>query len=180
MRLGPPLTASLILCFGVALAQTPPGPPPPACDGAEHRQFDFWLGDWVVTRPDTGAVVGRSRIRSASSGCAIYEHWIDASGKDGRSLNGYDRSRRAWVQFWIGSGGGVLRLQGGRQGEAMVLEGEAPAAGGALQKQRITWTPAADGSVTQHWEGSGDGGKTWATSFLGVYRRVPATETAQD
>jgi hypothetical protein len=172
MRLALPLTASLMLSSVIALAQSPPGPPPPACDGAEHRQFDFWLGDWTVTRPDTGAVIGRSRIRSASSGCAIYEHWIDASGRDGRSLNGYDRQRKAWVQFWIGSGGGVLRLQGGREGESMVLQGEATGPGGDAQRQRITWTPAADGSVTQHWENSDDGGKTWSTAFKGIYRRA--------
>jgi hypothetical protein len=180
MRLALPLTASLMLSSAITLAQSPSGPPPPACEGAEHRQFDFWLGDWAVTRPDTGALIGRSRIRSASSGCAIYEHWIDASGRDGRSLNGYDRQRKAWVQFWIGSDGGVLRLQGGRQGEAMVLEGEMPVAGGGMQMQRITWTPAADGSVSQHWQASADGGKTWTTSFLGVYRRAPATEPAPD
>ena len=44
--------------------------------------------------------------------------------------------------------------------------------------QRITWTPAADGSVTQHWETSEDGGTTWATGFMGVYRRAPAPKPA--
>ena len=174
MRQGPPLFASLLLCCGLAQGQAPA--PPPPCEAAEHRQFDFWLGDWVVTRPDTGAVVGRSSITRVASGCALAEHWLDASGNDGRSLNGYDRQRGAWVQFWIGSGGGVLRLQGGRQGEAMVMQGESAGPGGDAQRQRITWTPAGDGSVTQHWESSDDGGKTWSTAFKGVYRRATAQE----
>lgn len=174
MRLGPILIATLLLSCGMAGGQMPPAPPPPACEAAEHRQFDFWLGDWVVTRPDTGAVLGRSSITRVASGCALAEHWVDASGKDGRSLNGYDRQRKAWVQFWIGSGGGMLRLQGGRDGEAMVMQGETTGPGDRPQAQRITWTPAADGSVTQHWENSDDGGKTWSTAFKGIYRRTTA------
>lgn len=169
------LALGLSTLSGLSAAQSPTAAPapPPACAGAEHRQFDFWIGEWTVTRPDTGEEIGRNSITPAADGCALYEHWVNARGKDGRSLNAYDRQLGAWVQFWIGSDGVVLRLQGGLRGEAMVLEGELPAAGGGVQRQRITWTPAADGRVTQHWETSDDGGKTWATSFMGVYRRTP-------
>jgi hypothetical protein len=31
------------------------------CAGAEHHQFDFWIGDWDVTTPD-GKPAGRNRI----------------------------------------------------------------------------------------------------------------------
>ena len=41
------------------------------------------------------------------------------------------------------------------------------------QRERITWTPNADGSVRQHWETSTDDGKTWKTSFDGLYRHPP-------
>jgi hypothetical protein len=174
----PLIALGLGLLGGVAAAQTPASPPapPPACEAAEHRQFDFWLGDWTVTRPDTGAEVGRNTITSAANGCALYEHWRSVRGGDGRSLNVYDRELKAWVQFWIGSDGVVLRLQGGRRGDTLVLEGELASAGGR-QQQRITYTPADDGSVTQHWETSDDAGRTWATSFLGVYRRTAEAGT---
>ena len=66
----------------------------------------------------------------------------------------------------------MLRLAGGLRDGAMVLEGELPATAGGVQHQRITWTPRADGTVTQHWETSDDAGETWTTSFLGVYRRA--------
>ena len=33
---------------------------------------------------------------------------------------------------------------------------------------------AADGTVRQHWETSGDGGATWATAFDGLYRPLAA------
>ncbi len=32
---------------------------PPACTSAEHRQFDFWIGDWEVTGAQ-GKVVGNT------------------------------------------------------------------------------------------------------------------------
>ncbi|CAN5170593.1 hypothetical protein BH11PSE14_BH11PSE14_24070 [soil metagenome] len=67
--------------------------PPPPCASAEHRQFDFWLGDWQV----------------------------------------FDKT-------------------------------------GVVQRERITWTPNADGSVRQFWESSSDDGKRWTTAFDGLYK----------
>ena len=40
--------AFLVLCLTAAAIQAAP----PACSSAEHRQFDFWVGDWQVHRPD--------------------------------------------------------------------------------------------------------------------------------
>lgn len=173
------MAASLLLALSLAAsAATPaakPAAPPvpqPACSAAEHRQFDFWVGDWIVTRPDTGAKLGRNRISHASGGCLLREHWRGGSGFEGHSLNAYDRQRGRWMQVWVGADGTVLRLEGGLREGAMVLEGELPGAGGGVQRQRITWTPAADGSVSQHWQVSDDGGDSWKTSFLGIYRRA--------
>jgi hypothetical protein len=58
----------------------------------------------------------------------------------------------------------------------MVMEGEMPnPRTGHMDRQRITWTPNPDGSVRQHWEASTDAGKTWTTSFDGLYRRIAAS-----
>ena len=54
----------------------------------------------------------------------------------------------------------------------MLMHGELPSANGGIQKQKISWTPKEDGSVIQRWETSDDDGKTWAISFLGVYRKT--------
>jgi hypothetical protein len=56
----------------------------------------------------------------------------------------------------------------------MVLEGETPASvpGGPPTKNRITWSPQAEGRVRQHWETSADGGKTYTTAFDGMYHPV--------
>ena len=147
-----------------------------ACDAPEQHQFDFWLGDWEVLAPpgapNAGQALGRNRIERVAGGCALMEHWRGAKGMDGRSLNGWDAAHRVWRQFWIGGDGVVLRLEGGLRDGAMVMHGELPGASGAPQQQRIVWTPAADGTLTQRWETSDDGGATWAVAFLGVYRRV--------
>ena len=146
-----------------------------ACDAPQHRQFDFWLGEWDVVAPEgapePGKLLGRNRITRSLSGCGIEEHWTGASGVEGKSLNGWDPARKAWRQFWIGSDGVVLELEGALQGKAMVMTGELPAAAGGMQQQRVTWTPLEDGGVMQLWEASDDAGKTWTPSFHGRYRR---------
>jgi len=180
------MAASLLLAFSLATSAvtpaTKPAAPPqrkPACSAAEHRQFDFWVGDWIVTRPDTGAVLGRNTISHASGNCLLREHWRGGSGFEGHSLNAYDRNRGRWFQVWVGADGTVLRLEGGPGDGAMVLAGELAKDGG-VQRQRITWTPAPDGSVTQHWQVSDDDGGSWTTSFLGIYRRAEGAQAKGD
>lgn len=165
---------ALTLVLASALATSPPAPPPPACTAPEHRQFDFWIGQWEVWGGAEGkTLLGRNRIAQEAGGCALHEHWQGARGISGMSLSAWDAQRRAWTQFWVGGDGLVLRLQGGLEGGAMVMRGELPSAAGGVQQQRITWTPQEDGSVEQRWETSDDGGKTWAVSFLGRYARKP-------
>jgi hypothetical protein len=54
----------------------------------------------------------------------------------------------------------------------MLLQGTLPGPTGGTQRQRIRWTPQADGSVVQQWETSDDDGANWGVVFRGVYRRV--------
>lgn len=139
------------------------------CGAPEYRQFDFWLGDWEVSNPD-GDVVGTNTITSVSGGCGLHERWEGATGAVGESLNAYDRRTGTWHQAWVGGRGLVLRLEGGLRDGSMVLEGRL-VEGDDHVPQRITWTPAADGSVRQHWETSEDGGANWTTAFDGTYRK---------
>ena len=141
----------------------------PSCDAAGHRAFDFWIGEWTVANP-RGTVVGTSRIEAILDGCAIYESWTGSTGSHGHSLNIYDRASGRWHQTWVDNGGMLLKLEGGLEGNAMVLSGVLPGANG-VALQRITWTPNQDGTVRQHWESSDDEGETWGTLFDGLYRR---------
>ena len=60
------LTFSLILSIS-ACAQQAPGRPD--CSADEHRQFDFWVGNWVVTDKE-GNVMGYNRIDLILNDCA--------------------------------------------------------------------------------------------------------------
>ena len=93
----------------------------------------------------------------------------------GRSLNLYNRELGQWEQFWVDSAGGRLVLRGGLRDGAMVMEGVAEkpdATTGIVRRDRVTWTPNADGSVRQLWESSVDGGKAWKVEFDGHYVRA--------
>lgn len=143
--------------------------PQRSCEAAQHRAFDFWIGEWTVTNP-RGAVVGTSRIEAILDGCAIYESWSGSTGSNGHSLNIYDRASGRWHQTWVDNSGMLLQLEGGLDGNAMVLSGALPGDNGVVM-QRITWTKNEDGTVRQHWESSDNDGATWGTLFDGLYRR---------
>jgi hypothetical protein len=142
------------------------------CESAQNRQFDFWLGQWEVTNP-AGQLAGRSRIEAILDGCVLLENWDSPSGVSGKSFNIFNAATGHWEQFWVDNSGSRLHLSGGMHEGNMVLQGvqdKAGASTGVAQRERITWTPNADGSVRQHWETSSDDGKSWKTSFDGLYR----------
>lgn len=160
------LAAALALPLAAAAQQ---GPPP--CSGPEHRQFDFWLGDWDVTRVSNGQLAGHNEITSILGGCVLYESYDTPSGYEGSSFNAYDRQTGQWHQTWVDSGGLVLQLDGGLVDGRMVLSGVGKDAQGNDVLQRITWTPHDDGTVQQTWEQSTDGGATWTIAFDGIYKK---------
>lgn len=137
------------------------------CTAPEYRQFDFWVGDWVVQNP-AGQVAGMNTITREYDGCLLVEHWQGTGGGSGTSQNFYHKGDGKWHQNWIDSqAAGPLWLVGGLDAAgAMVLTDVDPA---TAPLNRVTWTPNPDGSVRQHWEQSGDGGETWGTVFDGLY-----------
>ena len=169
------LVLVLSLVFALAPAahaqdSTKSAPPPKPCSAPEHRQFDFWIGNWNVTTPD-GKPAGSSRIESIAGSCALLENWSGSAGGNGKSLNYYSPKDGKWHQTWVGSGGSFLLLEGGLEDGKMVLTGTNPTAAGGTRIERITWTPLPDGRVQQHWQQSNDGGKTWTDAFVGIYAK---------
>ena len=164
------LATLAVLPGRVAVAQVPAAAPP-ACRSAEHRQFDFWIGEWDVFLPN-GSKAGDSRIESISAGCALLENWSGRGGFSGKSLNSYDSEDKRWHQSWVDSTGSRLELAGVFADKRMVLA-SAPAAAGSAPGavQRIAWSASDDGGVRQLWESSADGGKTWTVQFDGRYVR---------
>ena len=140
-----------------------------ACESSEHRQFDFWLGEWNVHAPN-GQLAGANSIKTEYGGCVLHERYTTSRGFSGESLNVYDSARKVWHQTWVDNSGTLLLIEGGMRGESMVLEGETTGADGQVTKHRITYTPNGKGGLRQHWESSGADGK-WTTTFDGAYSR---------
>ncbi len=142
----------------------------PTCDAAEHRQFDFWVGEWEVFNPD-GEKVGENTITTIQNECVLHESWRGAGGGTGESFNIYSRLHDAWHQTWVSGSGTLLLMDGGlNEDGAMVLSGENLSPRGAVL-DRITWTPLDGQRVRQLWERSADGGETWSVVFNGLYVR---------
>lgn len=156
-----------LACLAAALACAPPAMA--ACEAPEHRQFDFWLGEWEVRAPD-GKVVGSNSIVREYGGCVLHERYTTGPRYSGESLNAWDAGRKAWHQTWVDSAGTLLLLDGGLRGTSMVMEGQTTAPDGQVTRHRISWTPNADGTVRQHWESTDTKGQ-WTTAFDGQYRR---------
>ena len=140
----------------------------------EARQFDFWIGDWAVREPD-GSLAGHNRIEPILGGAALREAWQGESGHAGTSLNAWDPISGVWRQAWTDVNGFWLWLEGGFQGEAMILEGELPSQADPTQlvRHRISWSliEGDPDQLRQHWEVSQDGGTSWQTLFDGRYTR---------
>jgi len=153
---------------------TPPPatpPAPPKCDLPEHRQFDFWIGEWEVTNPD-GTLAGVNIIEKVLDGCVLNESWTGASGAmRGHSYNIYSRAKGVWHQTWVDTTGNLLEIEGGIVDGKMVLEGDGIGQSGQPIRHRITWTPNDDGSVRQHWQVTADGGESWNDAFDGLYKK---------
>jgi hypothetical protein len=115
--------------------------------------------------------VGTSRVSRISGGCALLEEWQAAGGSGGKSLNFFDAADQRWHQVWVGADGTVLRIAGDLDNGAMRMTGPDRKTPQGTVRDRITWTPHADGSVEQRWDTSTDGGATWSTGFVGTYRR---------
>ena len=145
-------------------------PRQPACTSKEHRQFDFWVGEWTVT--ENGKPAGFNRIELILGDCALAENWHSATGYDGKSFTFFDAARGVWHQTWIDQQGQPLYIEGGWRNGAMVLEGDSYSANGKPEgRNRISWTVAEDGSVRQLWQHrKGDG--EWRTLFDGRYVRA--------
>lgn len=176
--LAPLAVAASLAAPSFAQTETPPQPqaaPSPAperpkpCTGPEHRQFDFWVGDWNVHGPK-GRLAGTNRIESILGGCVVQENWQGNGGLEGTSLNIYDPSDKKWHQTWVDGQGNLLLLSGALKDGKMDMTGETLQDGKKVL-QRVVWEPLSGGKVRQHWTSSSDGGTTWNTVFDGTYSR---------
>ncbi len=156
------------MTIGVSVSSPAQSPPAP-CTAAEHRAFDFWIGEWNVYGAN-GKLAGTNSIKREIGDCILHERYDTGRGYSGESFNIYDQPRKVWHQTWVDSSGLLLVLEGGPRDGKMVLEGHTTGADGTKTMHRITWTPNPDGSVRQLWESTGPSGD-WAVAFDGKYTR---------
>lgn len=140
---------------------------PCPCCSENYQQFDFWLGEWEVF--DTSYNwLGRNSLIKRENGCVIQESW--SSQGSGTSLNYFDRTDSLWHQLWVASGGGNLQIYGGiKNGKMMMQSDLIPGRRIPYYRNRITWTPNSNGTVTQQWDIVDSSGNIIQTSFLGIY-----------
>jgi hypothetical protein len=144
-------------------------PPLPACAGPEHRQFDFWVGEWSVTPTSKDQVVASSLVEKLYGDCAVRENWMPLKGSPGGSLNNYFEGR--WRQTWVDASNSRVDFVGGLVDGKMVLVGDWKGVNGPGKDAiiRMTYSKNSDGSVRQHGEQSTDHGLNWSTHFDFTY-----------
>jgi hypothetical protein len=163
---------ALLVLLPAAHAQSGPAQPVAAsqCGSAEHRQFDFWLGDWdVYDVPDTTKVVARARISRMLGGCALREVYTQPDGMEGESFSLWDPTKGRWHQSWATNRGALLLLEGRFDGGRMVLVAPVWKPDGSSTQLRGTWWPEGR-NVRLKAERSTDGGKRWGPVFDIVFR----------
>lgn len=140
------------------------------CCNEYNKQFDFWIGEWVVY--DTaGNIVGENTIKKVERGCLLTEEWKGSKGGTGRSINFFDRTDSTWNQTWVDNSGNTLILKGNLIDNSMVLQSELIEGTRVdFYKNRITWTPENDKSVTQKWEILDKNDNLLQLLFLGIYK----------
>ncbi|MFH0760646.1 MAG: hypothetical protein V2A67_03990 [Bacteroidota bacterium] len=142
-----------------------------ACCSEEHKQFDFWIGDWVVY--SNGQMVGFNKIVKIENDCALRENWKSVvSSHTGTSHNFYDNNLKKWRHVWIGSDGIAVDVTGEFKDRKMTMvSNEYRDEKGNRLINRVTWYNNPDGTVRHTWEQSKDGGLAYAMLWDALYRR---------
>lgn len=166
LSLGKKIALSLAI---LALFAVAPAAAESLCSDDKAHEFDFWIGEWEVFAGDKMA--GTNSIQPILDGCVLQEMWAGAAGSAGSSFNFFNPQTSKWHQFWVWRNGTILDMTGDYKDGKMILEGESKNREGKKVLNRITWYDNEDGTVRQHWEQSSDKGKTWTTTFDGLYKK---------
>ena len=141
------------------------------CCDSLHKQFDFWVGEWIV-KDTTGNRVGENIISKIQENCVLLENWKGAQGGTGTSMNYFDKSDSTWNQLWVDNKGNVLKLKGKFASGKMVLKSELIKGKKVdFYYNQISWYQNNDDTVTQLWEIYDENGNLLNTVFKGIYYR---------
>jgi hypothetical protein len=160
-----------ILLLGITLtlsAQNQPQSKP--CESPESRQFDFWVGEWEIVKNGTTEPAGISSVQLILGNCIVFENYTNKAYA-GKSFNIYNAGMKKWQQFWVDNQGQSSQFVGEFQNGEMRFTGESLNPNGQKTIHRMTFTPMSGGRVRQFLEDSKDNGKTWTTSYDGIYMK---------
>jgi hypothetical protein len=135
----------------------------------EHRQFDFWVGEWDVLQAEKK--IAESSIQEIIETCVIFENYNEMDGYTGKSVNFYDVHLGKWRQTWIDAQGMVSEFSGELKDEAMRFQGESHYPDGTKSLRRLTFFKIDSDRVRQYSEISRDDGKTWNPHYELFYVR---------
>ena len=162
------ITLLVLLSTSFLTAQTQLKNP---CATEQHKQFDFWVGDWNVYNTQ-GKLIGTNKILKMHNRCVMQENWESkTSPNKGTSYNYYDLSDKTWNQVWVDNSGYSLVLKGNYSGKSMVMKSSLVSSKNGDYYNKLTWTKNNDGSVTQLWEFVDAQGKVIREAFRGIYKK---------
>jgi tetratricopeptide (TPR) repeat protein len=139
----------------------------PCRNQPEYRQLDFWLGEWDVEQG--GQRIARSSIQLIVDECVVFENF-EAPGYVGKSLSAWDSGEKRWEQDYTDSSGGSRFWTGNLADGKMVMLMDFDRNGTKVMN-RMTYSKEGPDRVRQFIEISTDGGKSWSSSFDGMYVR---------
>jgi ketosteroid isomerase-like protein len=143
---------------------------PAACQSAENRQWNFWIGDWDAFDFDNQtSPVARVHVDRILDGCVLREDYQDTNGHKGQSFSIYDAGRKVWHQSWVTNRGQLLLLDGGIREGNMTMTAVETTADGKQKQIRGVWTKREEG-VRETAVHSLDGGKTWTPWFDLIFK----------
>jgi hypothetical protein len=186
-----PLVAAFAAIFGSAGASAQAqgqAPPPPPCSAAEHRQLDFWVGEWEAETqaPDGSTVTATNSITRDFGACVIREHFRlprgnpDGSEFVGGSYSIYDRPTSSWRQMWVDNAGGMFDLRGGPvsgQGHVFELVNIEPR-GPERGERRMIWEDVHPDRFVWRWQRHEADG-SWSDLWVLRYRRRGEAEESR-
>ena len=177
MKRAPLLLAILYCCAaGPALAQPQPAAPP--CSGPEHRQLDFWVGEWIAAWTNANGSAGSGRnvvTRDEYGDCVISERFsADDGSLKGFSISTFFTPAREWRQTWMDDQGGYFDLFGGPvEGQAHSFALETYRRNPNAPFRRMIWENVSPDGFTWRWQGRASAQDEWVDSWVIRYTRAP-------
>lgn len=141
----------------------------PCRNGAEFRQFDYWLGEWDV---EVGGVkAARSSVQAILDDCVIFENYaLRDAAYAGKSFSLWDATTQKWEQRYVDTSGALHHWSGQLEGDHLVFYWRHKQGSGEVL-DRMTYFRESPDKVRQLIESSSDEGKSWTTTFDGMYVR---------